>query len=677
MRKLALTLYELVRARGALSRIQLGQLARRLSLAVCPTALHCPALTRADVRPRRLAARLRPPLIALARTVQAHIYPMVPAGSIRTLDLHFQAPPHQEPAELDGTIILQSYVGGPKANYQASVAVTGKVRPFGEVRFVPASKVAQMTRGCFFGTCNTTALGDVGLYGSGVRPLLERMRRARQDSVRGEAVQGDGSSVGVTLSNLKLDSARPGVATATVALDSAPGPGKYAGSVPLSPLVKDAPSLTVEARSRVWVVYAIALIFLGVLTSGYVTMQVGLKRRRLLLRRALEDIVGKYAARRQENFPNNDQGALIWEVDLDPQLSDNPNWNYYEEPKSASDIYTAIKWARNDADLDEVQGKVLDLLARVNIWLLALTQCRPLWELAVKQHEPSDDWAGTTVALDTALLLRKVHRPPTDDVAAALLDRVDMQAGWHRRFAEAWDQQQYLIAGGGQAAAEARQIDLIKVDAEAGRAATRTRDEQDELDGKLEVLTKKLNALLTGTQAAQDDATRLVGPETQAREQEVAAIQADLYTLRRYSESPDLALASLNVNRAVQPQPATGPQAPPVPGTGAPAAPAAPAPAGPAAPSERTGAPLLKRLKRWDGVLSLAILLVSSLLYVGTVYNDTWGKPSDLATAFGAGFLGHLAIKWALLPIFRSIRLRAAATPPAADEPAAVAAPAS
>ena len=66
-----------------------------------------------------------------------------------------------------------------------------------------------------------------------------------------------------------------------------------------------------------------------------------------------------------------------------------------------------------------------------------------------------------------------------------------------------------------------------------------------------------------------------------------------------------------------------------------------------------------------DAFLTLVILVVSSVLYSATLYTDTWGKPSDWATAFGAGFFGQVSIKWALLPLYRSIRLGSSSPAPA------------
>lgn len=55
---------------------------------------------------------------------------------------------------------------------------------------------------------------------------------------------------------------------------------------------------------------------------------------------------------------------------------------------------------------------------------------------------------------------------------------------------------------------------------------------------------------------------------------------------------------------------------------------------------------------------TLVILVFAAAVYGVTTYSETWGGAKDFATAFLAGSLGKVAIDWAALPIFRSVRLR-------------------
>jgi hypothetical protein len=60
------------------------------------------------------------------------------------------------------------------------------------------------------------------------------------------------------------------------------------------------------------------------------------------------------------------------------------------------------------------------------------------------------------------------------------------------------------------------------------------------------------------------------------------------------------------------------------------------------------------------------MILGASVVYLVTVYSDTWGSLTDLLTAVAAGFGTAIAVQWAALPIFQSLRLRAAGSGDAA-----------
>jgi hypothetical protein len=66
----------------------------------------------------------------------------------------------------------------------------------------------------------------------------------------------------------------------------------------------------------------------------------------------------------------------------------------------------------------------------------------------------------------------------------------------------------------------------------------------------------------------------------------------------------------------------------------------------------------LRRLQFIDFIQTLVILTLASLAYFFAKYDDTWGSVADVATALLAGFVGQVTVQWALLPIYRSVRLR-------------------
>jgi hypothetical protein len=75
------------------------------------------------------------------------------------------------------------------------------------------------------------------------------------------------------------------------------------------------------------------------------------------------------------------------------------------------------------------------------------------------------------------------------------------------------------------------------------------------------------------------------------------------------------------------------------------------------------GPPIRRRARRTAGDLawSLPAILGASALYLLTIYSDSWGSLDDLLTAFTAGFGTAIAIDWAAVPIFQSLRLRKSA----------------
>lgn len=135
----------------------------------------------------------------------------------------------------------------------------------------------------------------------------------------------------------------------------------------------------------------------------------------------------------------------------------------------------------------------------------------------------------------------------------------------------------------------------------------------------------------------------------------------------------NLTFALMQAGRAIIP--AASEAEPPAVGGDGPPAPQPPVPARrPSAPptvNARSG--LLRRLQLLDLLMSAAILLATSLLYAVTIYGPAWGSIADWASAFGAGFAGQVTVKWALLPIYRSLRLRTPSVT-AGGEPAQAAA---
>lgn len=587
-------------------------------------------------------------------------------GALRQVAVPFVLPATLQPATLDGNLIVEASAVDPQShpgNDPLVVSVKAMVHPIGEIRFTPTTAVVQVTRGCVLVSCNEIAGGAVQLEGAGVGLLLAQLAAVGQTSLTGR-VQDGPHVIGVELSKLKLEDARPGTASAELSLTSAPQPGKYSGSIPLSSLIANSPSLPIEVRSHVWFIWEFLLVAAGVFAGGYIYRSLGLRRRRLIQQRLLADAVSEYCDERSRNTVNQPAAGteLIRElesVSCPGPLEENPEWDYADLVK-ACDVYAAMKWARNDADLDVTEGAAFAIVRGIKGWLLALNQVRGLWDLAREPRQQQTEWDSTKVAQDTRFILIKAqHASPDGTNSTPLLEQVRQQTEWHRSFAEAWDLCKHLVEAGGRTAHSVGQ-ERERLDELAEHAtpiASRTLDQQYQLYLELETIQSRLMAL-----------RELSNKDTLTTEVELAPLSVSRLELR--ADALRLELGSLQSNR-----PAEFAQAAAAAGGALIAARpvaeeldvahrAATPSATIAAPSQgksalRPRARLLRRLKFWDTVTSLAIVLVVTLLYSPTVYSDTWGTLADIATAFAAGFSGQVVVKWGLLPAYRSLMLGA------------------
>jgi hypothetical protein len=600
--------------------------------------------------------------------------------AVGVLHLHFKLPGGEAPDALSGTLDLE-IVGG-AAGEQISVPVSGGLEPLGDVHFEPSTVILRVTRGCPILPCNTKNAGDVRLYGSGVPKLLAYRAAAGEANVATKLFLG-GHAIEAMLMNLHADPTQPETAVASVSLASEPGPGKYTGTLLLSRLVPGAAGLPVEVRSRVWVPWAILTILAGVLAAAMLYQFLGLRRRKQLLSGALKAVVeNDYVRHRDLNQVEGSGGQrqLIWDLYIKCPLTVEKSWEYWGDLKTARNIYTAIHWARNDADLDEAQAATMTLIHDIKSWLLALTEVRGLWELANAVHGRQEAWEETNVYRDTELLLLRARRTPGDALLSSkLIALVGLQTAWHRVFAQAWDLKQALLDAGGEASEHAAEVKLRELDEAAKPVVTRTEDDQDDLDLALERLYRKLLAIRSEFAPTAD----LVVLSAD-REQQSAARRAELESLHS-SARPEVALANFRASGITALVPVipeiegavAGP--PPTPAVAAPQPrPADVAPQPPSAPKSRPRAAYdtvrssatLRSFRRLDLLLSFATLVIASIVYMGTIYTDTWGSAADFATAFGAGFLGQVTVKWALLPISQSVRLRPVGTQPGAAKSA-------
>jgi hypothetical protein len=617
---------------------------------------------------------------------------------VREVSVQVELPHGDQPEALDGELLIDAR--GASATLpvpQASIAVTAAIAAAGDVRFAPDPTVVQVTRWCLaVFPCNTQDGGTVNLYGSGVSSLIAGLEAAGQSTLTTKLRSGS-ETLDVELTELTADREHPGTATARLHLESKPSPGTYRGAIPVSPLLPDAPTLKLIVHSRYMFIWAVLSIFLGVLSAGFFYQQFGLSRRKRLLREMLVNTInGEYWPHQDDNQPDGPDkpdgggGPLIWELEVTCPLRDNPQWTPYSPLDTAANIYTAIYWARNDADLNEAEAAAIDLAAKVKTWVVVIAEIRVLWKLVQEDREDESQWNTMKVATDSHLLLRMARRAPgSAKDSEALVEMIRRQTAWHQAMAEAWDTRARLASlkkatspGAKKVGEAALKVELPALAKSAQSILTRTPSQQDELDVELETLYGKLLDL---TQASQEnsairdvEAVQLTDPGRDAeREAQSAQLLREISSLE--STTP-ITFALIAAGKALlgsrQMAKAPEPTAAPARTTGFawPTGHKRAARSRPPAPPT-TGSPsygLLRRLQLLDIVLSLAVLLGLTVLYAATVYGPGWGSVSDWGSAFGAGFAGHGAVKWALLPTYRSLRKPAVPE----QEQAAAAAPA-
>jgi hypothetical protein len=592
-------------------------------------------------------------VIAPDGTVQEQA-PAARKGRVVRLALRFTLPRVEDPSSLGGTVVVVPVdaAGKPKPIDQPAVAVTGEVAPTEGVTVVPAK--GEVRASCrYFRNCR--GHGDIALEGPGVPALLERLAPLK-DWSRRVALEKDGKfGTSVTVTGLERDADDPNRATARIELNGSPWPGSYEGSLSLSQLSAGSPALPIVLESRVAAGWALLTIVLGVFAAGLLLNHLGLRRRKEQIGRMLRDAAQAYCVERDAL---GDATNRVWslddviECDRDGKpLLEDPSWMYYDELSSVSRIGSAVRWARNDADLDEAQAAALLVVGRIGAWRIVALEMGALTELAASPPSSSfgsSHWDRTAVAHDTAVMLEAARREPADVAGArALRDRVRRQVAWHGAVADAWRL---------RARAERRKgtedaitaLDLKALVEGAEPAATRTDAQQDTLLYELGVRYRRLRAAarLGPTDGLPQDLPASSASPTSEQLDRAVAI------LDEYSGRPGAAMRALSLSPgALSALPAPA-------GDASPRRPAAPAQSrsAAAAPSPRS---YLRRLFLVDFLLSVAVVVLTSTAYAVTVYDSTWGSPADWATAFAAGFTGQVAVKWAALPLYRSLRIRA------------------
>ena len=513
-------------------------------------------------------------------------------GAIRPLLFRFMLAPGRAPRAIDGQIQLSL------AGASVVVPVTGAIRGFKGLAVRPTSL-----------TMNTDKrTEEVTLAGP---DLIEFLRSGGFRDPATLLHDGAGHSTEVRLklpgASSVARSPEPDRAQATLELTGAhPHAGKYTGTLPISDLTPDAPTIDVELHAHWSFWWFVGLAFLGVLFGGFVRRLVALAGRRSLLTRVLDQSLEAYESVRCSG------STASWNLN---DLLDGPPF----EPSSARlqgvpGLKASISSARSTKDLDEDSDRVLEMVRRIQRWLRLEPAARRLVQVA--KEAPTRDlnghqWRSSKTSRDTQILLELAKREPPDaDAADELVARLLRQAVWHHRFREAWNSVEPADVGR-----------LLTLDGSLGDDAAvenRKPAEQDSLDEQLAISDVNFTEIKPPRETS--------GPGI---------------TPVKWDASPNLftGWATLDAQSFGQltRQATTSARA-----------------------SDRPRFWAEVRALRWPDLFwTLVALALACIAYSLITYNDTWGSASDLASAFLAGLLGHITVNWAALPAFQSLRLRA------------------
>jgi hypothetical protein len=617
-------------------------------------------------------------LTALATTLRTRSYPVVWGHSATQLNLRFRLSEGLPLDALTGTLEFDAYtLHTARLASQLAIPVEGKIQPLGDVRFDPSTVVIHVVQWCWLISCNTKHGGSVHLYGSGIPPLLATV--TPQSRALGVAVR-NGGAVSLQLSHIERDPVQPDAATARVDLTSAPSSGGYAGVLPLSRLLADSPSLTIEVHSQKSVIWAWLCVFLGVLAAGLAFQRIPRQRRKRLMRRALTDASRKLLTECGNMPPELRETRVVGEMKRNGDVGKQSDWTIYTtlDDNNPANILEHIRWARDDDDLNEAEGATANFGQRCRRWLQCLKRLLVLHELETERNWYFT-WYDTTVVTDTRRLVGQVLRASVTELDTSdLVEQLKRQAEWYRRFAEAWELRRRLAWAGGGVAAAAKRMPVDQLDANAERFSEKPPFTRSKLESELSELEDELTALQKESEKnpASSEVDRFALPQSKTETQaEDIALESDSLE-RILADDPTLGVTLMTAPDKVEldPRPVAAPAA----GDHVASEPDVKPPIGPSISlrlGQRTARSFqvimryfsrghiwrsrqLAWLRLTDIMVSGAILLVSSLVYTATFYNDDWGTFIDFVGAFGVGFLGEVTVEWGLLPIARSAILR-------------------
>lgn len=599
----------------------------------------------------------------------------IPAGGTGVLHLDASLLSDQQPSDLDGTLLVDSR--DPSGNLLGSLdlTVSGTLEIPTDVVFEPSDVTLQVTRlqGSGFDTAGDRL--HVRVRGPGVDKLvatvgaLTKSEKMAQPAATVLLGSDSGKQTLVELGELKL--VQPGLAEATITTEEsvacvnggavecghgAPSPGSYSGTLTLTG-VGGGPTLRITVNSRFWFLFPVVLVLLGACLGGLLPLLAANAQTKRELRDAVRAALTDY-----KTVSASEGANAAW--DIADSLGDEAKWydTHYVGPPgdtTVAAVWTNIHTARSTNDLKQANAAVGDLTDRLEAWIAAAPLAGGLQELRANSPRDRDgqSWRDTQVRKDTDVLLYVVRDvvSPSAEEAAKLAERLGRQLRFQEEYVHAWERRARLdelrFSANEQDAVDSlwARADLDKFNERVAAAgeADRTDDQQAELEVGLADVVDAIDRLIKSRE--QDVPVELV--RLAASPEEKVQVVAELTDRGR---TPAEVAQLLGVNAATVTAikdylPQTT-----------------------AATTARARQPLPKRTPRvrrsgfidhlrgaTDIILTVVIAGLTAVVYMIPLYTSTWGSWQDWLAAFGAGVVGQVGIKWAVLPVLRSKHLPA------------------
>jgi hypothetical protein len=636
-----------------------------LTHVICPRGSHCPAVDLANVQPlvkgleeavrdeRAGRAELVTGMQGFISATRRTSYPSIPAHTATQLRLRVRMPDSSTPESLSGSVELQAYTtGAARPAGGVTVPILARVESVGDIRFDPPTVVIRIARGCWLGSCGAKSAA-VQLFGAGVGRLIADTGKSTM--ISGEVTHED-RALQIALEGIEGDPKRVDAAKARITLlpKGTPGVGKYGGVIAISHLLADSPSIKVEVESRFWEVWAVLMVAGGVIGSGLVFQVFPVRRRRRTVRSAVQERVDELHAQIGKLPVCLRQAPLVVELERKIDLSGFRSSTHYEQlsaedPKS---ILGAAVWARSEEDMAEVVKVAGEFVLVSGHWKTALVQLVAL-EAALLEHAASPGEFASTKAAKGA------HDAARRAVSGGPRELLTVPLRWYLRLVEAWRLRETLLVLPGPIGEAAKNVDLSSLDKSASSYLSRKPSGRLSLDGRLDSVIYELEALrreaavLPGAPpigALAPSSQTGLEPLAEAPVPSAATVELDPYLVvslvadERSAGSPMSAAHGSTLAGIVEP--VSGGLADLIRSRKE------------SAWLRRRPVRVSRRASLTDLLVTLGVVVVTSLAYTATIYNNEWGTFDDWVGAIGAGFIGRITLNWGLLPIFRSVVIR-------------------